>query len=109
MHEFTSTIEAWKNSGSPAAIYKSDAILHMLLKMYKASENRNLRPNAKLFGIILDVLASSNLEDKSKHADRILGLMKAYKVKPNVVTVQNLVRCYHDRPKRTSEANNEIK
>ena len=93
--EFTSTIRAWANSGSPNAIYKADEILHLLL------ETKNVKPDSKLFETILKLLASSNLRDKPKHADSILHLMKTNKVAPNRTNIDLLQICYNDRIQQT--------
>lgn len=89
--EFTSTIRAWLNSGSPKAIYNADEILHLLL------ENQDVKPDSKLFEIVLKVLASSSLREKPKYADKILRLMKAYKILPNRTNVELLQICYNER------------
>jgi pentatricopeptide repeat protein len=95
--EFIATIQAWRNSGDQKAIYKADGVMYLLLTKFRQTGDKVFRPNARLFESILELLASSHLKDKPKHADRIVDLMKEHGVKPGVATVRNLKRCYSER------------
>jgi hypothetical protein len=110
VHEFTSTIRAWSNSGEPNAIYKADEILHLLLLQYQEEKRtsdsmttkpKTTKPDSRLFKVILKLLASSHLRGKPKYADKILKLMKHYEVKPDRVNVQLLELCYNERIQNT--------
>ena len=90
--EFTSTIRAWHNSGDPIAPYRADVILHLLLEQVKKG-NKQAIPDAKLFGSILQTLASSEIPDKHVYADRILSLMIEHNIGPNEMLVDLLLRC----------------
>lgn len=94
--EFTLTIEAWAHSGDPKAIYKADEILYLLLKEVKAG-NKEATPDSRLFGTILLLLASCDIPDKAKYADRLIGLMKDHRIRPDSFLVSQLKKCYSER------------
>ena len=95
--EFIATIQAWSDSGDPRAIYKTDEVLYLLLQQFQQTGNNALHPNARLFEAVLKVLASSNIKDKAKYADRAVSLMKEYGVKPGVGIIRYLKICYSER------------
>jgi len=91
--EFTSTMRAWHNSGNPIAPYKADEILHLLLEQVKQG-NKLANPDSKLFGVFLQILASSNIPDKNIYADRVVQMMIKFKIEPNKMLLDALQRCY---------------
>ena len=95
VYEFTSTIRAWYDSGDPIAPYKADEILYLLLEQVKKG-NKQATPDSKLFGVVLRTLASSTIPNKNVYADRIVKLMIEFKVEPNKMLMDALLRCYSD-------------
>jgi pentatricopeptide repeat protein len=95
VYEFTSTIRAWYDSGDSIAPYKADEILNLLLEQVKKG-NKQATPDAKLFGVVLRTLAASTIPNKNVYADRIVELMIEFKVEPNKMLMDALLRCYSD-------------
>lgn len=94
--EFTSTMAAWANSGQPNAIFKLDELLHLLLKEFRKG-NKSARPDAKVFGTFLMLLASTNIRDKAKYADKVVRLMIDHQIRPDEFNLHHLRKCYSKR------------
>jgi pentatricopeptide repeat protein len=93
---FTATIQAWGNSGDPDAMLHTDVLLQQLLAQF-AKGNKYASPDSRLFGTILTVLASSEVPDKAERADKLIAMMKQYKVSPNSFMMNSLDKCYESR------------
>jgi pentatricopeptide repeat protein len=93
--EFTSTIRAWANSGDPRALYKADEILNLLLREVRQG-NDLARPDAYLFGTILRTMAQSKVPNKALYTEKIIRMMKEYKVPPNRYLMDQVKKCYDD-------------
>jgi pentatricopeptide repeat protein len=95
VYEFTATIRAWANSGDPRAPYKADEILYLLMQQIRQGNELAL-PDAALFGTILTTLAQSKVPNKALYADKIVQMMKAYKIPPNRNLLLGVQKCYEE-------------
>jgi pentatricopeptide repeat protein len=90
--EFTAALQAWANSGDPRAPYMADEVFYLLLQNLKDG-NKQLRPDVHFFGALLRIIASSKIPNKSFYANKIVQMMKDFKVPPNRLLLQHLQRC----------------
>lgn len=93
VHEFTATIRAWSNSGDLRAPYKADETLFLLLREIEKG-NKYAKPDNRLFGAFLTVLATSGMRNKAQYADRLVQMMIKFNVYPNEYLIELLKRCH---------------
>jgi pentatricopeptide repeat protein len=98
--EFTAAIRAWANSGDPRAPYKADEIFNLLLREIRQG-NELARPDSFLFSAILKTLAQSKVPNKAACTDRIINFMKEYKIPPNRLLLELVIKCYDNETMKT--------
>jgi pentatricopeptide repeat protein len=91
--EFTSAIRAWEKSGDVRAPFKADEILYLLLKEVKEG-NKMAKPDSQFFGAFLSCLASSRVADKCLYANRVVQMMKDFRIRPNRFLLYQIKKCY---------------
>ena len=104
VYEFTATIKAWYKSRDPMAPYKADEVLYMLLQQVKKG-NKKALPDAHIFIAVLQTLVSSTIPKKYIYADRLVNLMIKFKIEPNKILMDLLLRCYSDLRQESTTLN----
>ncbi|KAG7357371.1 PPR: pentatricopeptide repeat domain containing protein [Nitzschia inconspicua] len=88
---YNCVIKAWSFSGHPEAFAKASALLKEVIR--QSQTNEKMMPTIKTFGGVLKCLAESNISDKKKRAEAIVGLMKRFNCNQDKWTQNVLSDC----------------
>lgn len=76
---YTSVMSAWSHVQSPnekdVGVARCESLLQEMLSRADNGD-RNIMPNQRTFGTLLEVIYQSTLPDKKERADEVLGIMK---------------------------------
>jgi pentatricopeptide repeat protein len=91
VHDFTAIFQSWMKNDDPTALSKIEALVDLLQAQVQQGNSQAI-PEPRVFAGILMVLASSNLDDKTDRAHKLIDAMREFGVKPDGSTKRWLQR-----------------
>lgn len=90
---FNSIINAWANSGDPAAGSKALALLNLMQELHANSKHYDTRPDVVSYNTVLSAFSHSRGDaNAAYHAERVLNeMMMAHRQAPGVSPAPNVV------------------